>query len=85
MLINEDIYYYFSLIYNKPFITILLNKGYERMNTRVLELLKCANLTNRIYDGDLMKFTESVNFSSFNGYRLMEEQQSSSYLSIYIK
>lgn len=75
----------FSLIYNKPFITILLNKGYERMNTRVLELLKCANLTNRIYDGDLMKFTESVNFSSFNGYRLMEEQQSSSYLSIYIK
>lgn len=70
----------FSLIYNKPFITILLNDGFERMNTRVLELLECAGLKNRIYNGNFEEIQLNADFSNFEEYRLKEEHKSYSYI-----
>ena len=70
----------FCLIYNKPFITIPLKNGFERMNTRVTELLECAGLKDRIYSGDLSKISNDVDFSIFNNYRRQEEQRSTSFL-----
>ena len=70
----------FCLIYNKPFITIPLKSGYERMNTRVTELLEAVGLKNRIYNGNLYKISSSVDFTAFNNYRYQEEQKSASYL-----
>lgn len=58
----------FSLIYNKPFVTILLNNGFERMNTRVLELLECSGLKNHIYNGKFENIPLKVDFSKFEEY-----------------
>lgn len=70
----------FSLIYNRPFITIPLKNGYERMNTRVTELLESADLKNRIYNGTFSKISSLVDFTAFNNYRYKEEQNTASYL-----
>lgn len=60
----------FALLYNKPFSTILLNKGYERMNCRVEELLRECDLSERIYRGNISSVLSSdIDFSGFNSYR----------------
>lgn len=65
----------FSLIYNTPFITIPLNQGFERMNTRVIELLKASALECRLYNGNLQSNTE-VSFTQFNKYKSQQELMS---------
>lgn len=71
----------FSLIYHRPFITIPLNRGYERMNTRIDELLSECNLSRRVYRGSLNEIgAESVDFSSFDRYQATQEHFSASKL-----
>lgn len=71
----------FSLIYNRPFITILLNQGYERMNTRVVELLTECNLTQQLYHGNLSAIPiDNIDFSTFERYRETQERLSASKL-----
>lgn len=63
----------FSLIYHTPFITIPLNNGYERMNTRVEELLKEGGLTSQLYAGKLGQCDTNPDFSKFDAYRKIQE------------
>ncbi len=71
----------FSLIYHRPFITIPLNRGYERMNTRIDELLSESNLSSRVYRGSLQEIgAEPVDFSSFDRYQASQEHFSTSKL-----
>lgn len=74
----------FSLIYQKPFATILLNQGYERMNTRVLELLESAKLSDHVYKGDFSDITTKIDFSQFVKYRADEECKAYAYLKPHI-
>ena len=75
----------FSLIYNKPFITVLLNNGFERMNTRVVELLKNTGLSNRIYNGDFFIISDGVSFDKFEEYHCNEERFSFKHINIALK
>lgn len=75
----------FSLIYETPFITIPLNRGFERMNTRVIELLDCANLKNRLYQDSFDTMSDEVDFTVFRNYRKNQEEISTSYLNPIIK
>lgn len=71
----------FSLIYNRPFITIPLNQGYERMNTRVTEILTESNLTQQLYQGDLSIIpVNNLDFSDFERYRSEQEKYSAAKL-----
>lgn len=74
----------FSLIYHTPFITIPLNNGYERMNTRVEELLKEGGLTSQLYKGNLTQCSPNPDFSQFDIYRESQEKFSYDCLSKYI-
>ena len=75
----------FSLLYHRPFMTLKLHKGYERMNTRVEELLAECDLSSRfigkeINDEDIY----NINFDRFDQYRSREELQSAEYLKQYL-
>ncbi len=60
----------FSLIYNKPFITIPLVDEYKRMNTRIEELLRNCKLENRILQTSLSHYVETlIDFTPFNEYK----------------
>lgn len=74
----------FSLIYHTPFITIPLNHGYERMNTRVEELLNASRLSSQLYSGELISCDDTPNFSSFDVYRKEQEETSFKHLHKYI-
>lgn len=74
----------FSLIYHTPFITIPLNKGYERMNTRVEELLEEGGLTSQLYKGNLTQCHTNPDFSQFDIYRKSQEKFSYDCLAKYI-
>lgn len=59
----------FSLIYSTPFITVPLSKGYERMNTRVFDLLSRAGLSDQIFSGNINEMNCSdVSFDQFVKY-----------------
>ena len=74
----------FSLIYHTPFITIPLNKGYERMNTRVEELLTEGGLTSQLYKGSLAQCNVNPDFNQFDAYRKFQERFSYDCLVPYI-
>lgn len=74
----------FSLIYHTPFITIPLNNGYERMNTRVEELLMEGGLTSQLYKGNLAQCHANPDFSQFDVYRKTQENFSHDCLAKYI-
>lgn len=73
----------FSLLFEKPFISILLVGGYKRMNGRIEELLNECGLSNQIYTGSLDNISvKDIDFSKFRKYREKEEKGSYNYLSL---
>lgn len=70
----------FSLLYERPFITIPLAGIYSRMNGRIEELLAESHLKDRIYQGNFRKMNEQVDFSYFREYHLSEQEKSFIYL-----
>ena len=73
----------FSLLFEKPFISIPLVGGYKRMNGRIEELLKECGLSNQIYTGSLDNISvKDIDFSKFRKYREKEEKGSYNYLSL---
>lgn len=76
----------FSLIYQKKFITIPLNKGFERMNGRIDELLKSADLEFARFKGDFKHIYHNIyNFETFNRYQKQEIEKSHKYLNNVLK
>lgn len=74
----------FSLIYHTPFITIPLNNGFDRMNTRVEELLTNAELLSQLYTGDFSKCNPAPDFGKFDAYRTYQEAFSHRHLAQFI-
>ena len=75
----------FSLIYHRPFITLKLNNGYERMNTRVEELLLLSKLDSQFIDDDInLNNICNLDFSEFDSYRESEEKRSRNYLKTHL-
>lgn len=75
----------FSLIYHRPFITLKLNNGYERMNTRVEELLLLSKLDSQFIDDDInLANICNLDFSEFDSYRESEEKRSRNYLKTHL-
>lgn len=70
----------FSLIYNKPFITIPLKNEYSRMNTRVFELLDAVQLNDHIYNGNFSILEKNISFLPYQEY--CKRQQYFSYIHI---
>ncbi|WP_320995988.1 polysaccharide pyruvyl transferase family protein [Bacteroides sp.] len=71
----------FSLIYNKPFITLALGDKFRRMNNRLEELLSDANLLSQFIFEDIESAPiDNLDFSSFRKYQQIEEQRSEHYL-----
>lgn len=70
----------FALHFHKPFMFIPLNRGYERMNDRIDDLLSECALTDRIYRGDLSIVLNPVDFTGFEHYRDSRATLSSEYL-----
>lgn len=71
----------FSLIYNKPFITLALGDNFKRMNNRLEELLSDANLLSQFVFEDIESAPISnLDFSSFKKYQQIEEQRTKHYL-----
>lgn len=69
----------FSLIYHCPFLTLKLNRGYERMNTRVEELLEESRLLTQLVGNHIYgKSTENLDFTYFDKYREQQEEFSAS-------
>lgn len=67
----------FSLIYKKKFAVIPLSRGYERMNTRIEELLTHCKLTSRIlYSQELDPIKADISFSDFSQYQKIEMEKS---------
>jgi hypothetical protein len=75
----------FSLIFNKPFIFIPLADAYRRMNGRIEELLKVANLKSQMYAGDFNKIPLDIDFTTFNSYQREQQDYSTSLLQSYLQ
>lgn len=71
----------FSLLYQKKFITIPLCNGYERMNTRIFELLKEVKLEDQILYGELKSMPLNIAFDDFCEYQKREVKRSTEYFS----
>lgn len=73
----------FALQFHKPFIAIPLSKGYERMNTRIEELLNACGLTNH-FTNDIHKIPHLINcdFSRFDNYKLEQQKLSEKFLNL---
>lgn len=52
----------FSIIYHKPFCSILLSGSDKRTNNRVETLLKYCHLVDRIYNGDMSYIDKIIDF-----------------------
>lgn len=66
----------FSLIYNRQFVALPLNKGYEKMNGRLVDLLYNIGLENRIWNNNLTKICGQVaNFDRFNQHIMFEQNR----------
>ncbi len=71
----------FALHYSVPFVSVPLVGNYERMNTRINELLEVCNLSHRIYNGSLKEVIQSsISFEDFKDYLKKESEQSSQLL-----
>lgn len=71
----------FALIFQKNFIALPLNKGFERMNCRIEELLAESNLKNRIWKHNLNEIgSQTCDFSFFKKYHIQERHKSLSIL-----
>ena len=71
----------FSLIYKKKFMTIPLVGAFQRMNTRIEELLSCSDLKQAIYKGNIeFIYRHPFDFSKFYLYKNKEMERSFSYL-----
>lgn len=76
----------FSLIYKKKFMTIPLIGTFQRMNTRIEELLYHSDLTQAIYRGSIESvYNSSFDFSKFYHYKDVEKEISFLYLMSYLK
>lgn len=69
----------FSLIHKKKFITIPLCNGYERMNTRIDELLKEVSLESQILHGNLKEMRTDICFDNFSSYQETELKRTTDY------
>ena len=70
----------FSLIYHRRVITVPLVGGYERMNTRINELLENAKLERLILNDDINRYQpEDWDFSRFDIYKDAELKRSADY------
>lgn len=70
----------FSLIYHRRVITVPLVGGYERMNTRINELLENAELERLILNDDINQYQpEDWDFSRFDIYKDSELKRSADY------
>lgn len=75
----------FSILFERPFANIPLNAGFERMNTRNLELLNASGLDKQIYRGSLDEIPiRDIDFSHFRAYRKKEEERSHRYITQFI-
>lgn len=70
----------FSLIYHRRVVTVPLVGGYERMNTRINELLENAELERLILNDDINRYQpEDWDFSRFDIYKDSELKRSADY------
>ena len=73
----------FSLLFERPFISIPLIGGYKRMNGRIEELLRECGLSNQVYAECFDNISiKGIDFSKFREYREKEEKKSYDYLSL---
>lgn len=56
----------FSIIMNKPFLSIPLIGGFSRMNSRIENLLSTFNLTNRIYKDSIDVLLLPIDYAVIN-------------------
>lgn len=56
----------FSLIFNKPFLTVKQAGDFSSQNARIDSLLEYFSLQNRFFDGDLEKLSEPIDFKPVN-------------------
>ncbi len=56
----------FSLIFNRPFLTVRQSGKFESQNVRIDSLLEDFGLKNRIFSGDFEKLFAPVDFESVN-------------------
>lgn len=56
----------FSMLYNKPFLTVPLVGNTARMNSRIMDLLKRYHLEHRLYQGNIRAVITPVDYSAFN-------------------
>ena len=56
----------FSLIFNKPFLSVHQTGKFEDQNVRIDSLLEDFGLKNRIFSGDFEKLFSSVDFEKVN-------------------
>lgn len=56
----------FSLIFNKPFSTLLQTGKFQGQNMRILSLLESFNLVNRIIDCDFIKLDTDIDWQLVN-------------------
>lgn len=69
----------FSLIFNKPFLSVHQTGKFEDQNVRIDSLLEDFGLKNRIFSGDFEKLFSSVDFEKVNK-RLEEIRESSPFV-----
>ena len=70
----------FSLIYHRKVVTVPLVGGYERMNTRINELLENTELERLILNDDINQYQpEDWDFSRFDIYKDAELKRSADY------
>ena len=70
----------FSLIYHRRVVTVPLVGGYERMNTRINELLENAGLEDLILNKELEYYQQDDwDFSGFDMYKNSELKRTSDY------
>ncbi len=62
----------FSLIYNVPFLSLLLSGSASRMNSRITELLDRYGLSERVFHGDYQSLFENISFDTFNNKKIKD-------------
>lgn len=66
----------FSLIYNRQFVSLPLNKGFEKMNGRIKDLLGKIGLEDRIWNHNLSEIcSKTVRFDKFEEFVKVEKEK----------
>lgn len=66
----------FSLIYNRQFVSLPLNKGFEKMNGRLTDLLGKIGMTERIWNHNMSEIcSKTIDFDCFNKYIMSEKRE----------